>query len=158
MRIDEFNRFNEMLKSISAKELRECPACGSRVVLELTMESDGNLHYYDWRIHCTNKECRIEATYPADKYYGRDSMTLQDVISRWNGSVHERKDKIWNNHEVACILAEVTGDDCACDIGDIGEWLTMCCDFAETTCPNPCGVACWEQFLKHYKEKDKWLN
>ena len=55
----------------------------------------------------------------------------------------------WNNHEVACLLAEMFGDDCACNLNGIDEWLPQYCEFAETCCPNPGGVACWEQFLKH---------
>ena len=55
----------------------------------------------------------------------------------------------WNNHEVACLLAEMFGDDCACNLNGIDEWLPQYCEFAETCCPNPVGVACWEQFLKH---------
>ena len=55
----------------------------------------------------------------------------------------------WNDHEVACLLAEMFGDDCACNLNGIDEWLPQYCEFAETCCPNPGGVACWEQFLKH---------
>lgn len=55
----------------------------------------------------------------------------------------------WNNHEVACLLAEMFGDDCACNLNGIDEWLPQYCEFAETCCPYPVGVACWEQFLKH---------
>ena len=55
----------------------------------------------------------------------------------------------WNNHDVACLLAEMFGDDCACNLNGIDEWLPQYCEFAETCCPNPVGVACWEQFLKH---------
>lgn len=57
-------------------------------------------------------------------------------------------------HDVAVILAEVTGDDCACNVHGNDEWLPMCCEFAETVCPDPGGVACWEQYLK-WREKRK---
>ena len=61
----------------------------------------------------------------------------------------------WNNHEVACMLAELFGDTCACNYNSIDEWLPLVCDFKDI-CPNTVGVACWEQFLKHYGErKDK---
>ena len=55
----------------------------------------------------------------------------------------------YTRHEVACILAEVLGDDCACNFNGIDEWLPNCCDFTNTCCPNTVGVACWEQYLKH---------
>ena len=65
----------------------------------------------------------------------------------------ERKKDEWTTHEVACLLAEVTGDDCACNVNGNDEWLPFVCEFAETTCPNVVGVACWEQWLVHRKEK-----
>lgn len=52
-------------------------------------------------------------------------------------------------HEVAVILANAFGDDCACNFNDNDEWLPMVCDFRDTVCPNPCRAACWEQYLKH---------
>ena len=61
----------------------------------------------------------------------------------------------WNNHEVACLLAELFDDDCACNFNGIDEWLPLKCDFAETCCPHPVGVACWEQYLKHRSEGRK---
>lgn len=57
-------------------------------------------------------------------------------------------------HEVAEILAEVTGDDCACDVHGNDEWLPEFCEFSQTVCPDPAGVACWEQYLK-WREKRK---
>ena len=59
------------------------------------------------------------------------------------------RQKQYNNHEVACIIADLFGDPCACNFNDIDEWLPYKCDFRETCCPNPVGVACWEQYLKH---------
>lgn len=58
----------------------------------------------------------------------------------------------WNNHEVACMLAELFGDACACNYNGIDEWLPFVCDLKDS-CPNTVGVACWEQFLKHYRER-----
>lgn len=60
----------------------------------------------------------------------------------------------WNNHTVACLLADMFGDSCACNFNGIDEWLPEKCDFADTACPSPAGVACWEQFLK-YREENK---
>lgn len=65
--------------------------------------------------------------------------------------------KMYTAHEVAELLAEVIGDDCACNVNGNDEWLTEYCDFRDTVCPHPCGVACWEQYLKHLdkrKEED----
>jgi hypothetical protein len=61
----------------------------------------------------------------------------------------EQEAKQYNSHEIACILADLFGDPCACNFNDIDTWLPYKCDFRETCCPNPVGVACWEQYLKH---------
>ena len=58
----------------------------------------------------------------------------------------------WNNHTVACLLAELFGDTCACNYNGIDEWLPEKCEVIDS-CPNPVGVACWEQFLKHRGER-----
>lgn len=58
----------------------------------------------------------------------------------------------WNNHTVACLLAELFDDTCACNYNDIDEWLPSKCELLDS-CPNPVGVACWEQYLKHRAER-----
>lgn len=58
----------------------------------------------------------------------------------------------WNNHTVACLLAELFDDTCACNYNDIDEWLPERCELLDS-CPKPGGVACWEQFLKHKAER-----
>ena len=58
----------------------------------------------------------------------------------------------WNNHTVACLLTELFDDTCACNYNGIDEWLPEKCELLES-CPNPVGVACWEQFLKHRTER-----
>jgi hypothetical protein len=58
----------------------------------------------------------------------------------------------WNNHTVACLLAELFDDTCACNYNDIDEWLPEKCEVSDA-CPNPVGVACWEQYLKHRPER-----
>ena len=58
----------------------------------------------------------------------------------------------WNNHTVACLLAELFDDTCACNYNGIDEWLPEKCELLDS-CPNPVGVACWEQFLKHKAER-----
>lgn len=59
----------------------------------------------------------------------------------------------YTQHEVAKILAEAIGDPCACNVNCNDEWLAMVCDLQDA-CPNVEGVACREQYLKHYGEKD----
>ena len=58
----------------------------------------------------------------------------------------------WNNHTVACMLAELFDDTCACNYNGIDEWLPSKCELLDS-CPTPVGVACWEQYLKHRAER-----
>ena len=55
---------------------------------------------------------------------------------------------LYTAHEVAVIIANLFGDNCACNFNDIDEWLPFKCELLDA-CPNPCGVACWEQYLKY---------
>ena len=71
-----------------------------------------------------------------------------DVIERQIPSAQPE----WNNHTVACLLAELFDDTCACNYNGIDEWLPSKCELLDS-CPNPVGVACWEQFLKHRAER-----
>ena len=60
----------------------------------------------------------------------------------------EIEDELYTAHEVAVIIAELFGDTCACNFNNIDEWLPLKCELLDS-CPNPCGVSCWEQYLKH---------
>lgn len=60
----------------------------------------------------------------------------------------------YNAHEVAEILADLFGDPCACNFNGIDEWLPAKCEL-QAACPNPVGVACWEQYLKYRGKKDE---
>ena len=68
--------------------------------------------------------------------------------------IKPRVKKTYTAHEVACIIAELFGDSCACNFNDCDEWLAFCCDYRETKCPEPGGVKCWEQYLKYREVKD----
>ena len=87
-------------------------------------------------------------------------MHLLPCKPRPNGGIYllpqlRRKDdggltmprKLYTVHEVACILAEAFGDDCACNFNGNDEWLPEKCEVIDS-CPDPVGVACWEQYLK----------
>lgn len=60
----------------------------------------------------------------------------------------EAEQKLFTAHEVAEILADAIGDDCACNVNGNDEWLSEKCEFQDI-CPNTVGVSCWEQYLKH---------
>lgn len=87
-----------------------------------------------------------------------ETMDVQKPGLGFKGFVYVKAEQLpsaqpkWNNHTVACLLAELFGDTCACNYNDIDEWLPEKCELLDS-CPNPVGVACWEQFLKHKAER-----
>ena len=86
----------------------------------------------------------------SEYYHHRTDLqheALKEALSRVPTVVPE-----WNNHTVACLLAELFDDTCACNYNGIDEWLPGKCELLDS-CPNPVGVACWEQFLKHKAEE-----
>lgn len=78
----------------------------------------------------------------------------EDMINRINIGLNRlpSAQPEWNDHTVACLLAELFNDDCACNYNGIDEWLPSKCELLDS-CPHPAGVACWEQFLTHRKER-----
>ena len=65
-------------------------------------------------------------------------------------------DGLYTAHEVAVILADSFGDDCPCNFNGNDEWMPYLCELQEA-CPNPSGVACWEQYLKYKDRKEETL-
>ena len=63
---------------------------------------------------------------------------------------------LYTAHEVAVIIADLFGDDCACNFNGIDEWLPYLCEL-QYACPHPCGVACWAQYLKYKDRKEEIL-
>lgn len=56
----------------------------------------------------------------------------------------------WTTEEVAELLFNLFGDDCACNFNGIDEWLPERCKYAEIAeeCPSPKEKhGCWMQFL-----------
>ena len=73
----------------------------------------------------------------------------------YSDAMNEMKQKgMMTNHEVACVLSELFDDPCACNYNGIDEWLSYKCELQDD-CPNPVGVACWEQYLKYRGEKER---
>ena len=88
-----------------------------------------------------------------DVLHGKDPSQIWDTadIEVWVNALPSAQPE-WNNHAVACLLAELFDDTCACNYNDIDEWLPSKCELLDS-CPNPVGVACWEQYLKHRAER-----
>ena len=82
--------------------------------------------------------------------------TVEEFATLKEQTHAERDGQLYTLHDVAVILASAIGDDCACNINSNDEWLPQVCELQEA-CPDPVGVACWEQYLKHRAEAEKAL-
>ena len=80
--------------------------------------------------------------------FGQLTVVRTDALKMALSALRGVEQKQYTAHDVAVILAEFTGDDCACNFNGIDEWLPEKCELLDA-CPNTCGVACWEQYLKH---------
>lgn len=103
---------------------------------------------------------RYVATRKSEQQYEielRAAITTNIPIDRLKTICAAEKDgKLYTLHDVAVILASAIGDDCACNINSNDEWLPQLCELQEA-CPDPVGVACWEQYLKHRADAEKTL-
>lgn len=103
-------------------------------------------------------QAKVERLTKENKELIEDRPEMEEVNGHWewrkpNGEVLMPKRDEWISvHEVAGLLAEMFGDDCACNINCIDEWLPDYCEF-ESKCPEPGGVVCWEQYLKHREHR-----
>ena len=88
--------------------------------------------------------------------YEDTGITPEEVAHAKDLLAAEKDGKLYTVHDVAVILANAIGDDCACNINSNDEWLPQLCELQEA-CPEPVGVACWEQYLKHRAEAEKAL-
>lgn len=82
-----------------------------------------------------------------------DSKRYREAYKRGYETGYEKaREDLYSDHQVAEILAELFGDRCACNFSDISDWLPNYCEVL-SECPEPAGVACWEQYLKHRKTR-----
>ena len=78
----------------------------------------------------------------------------EPMISILKNSNISNDDKKRLLRETAEMLRELFGDGCACNYNGMDEWLPEYCKYADTSCPNPGGAKCWEQYILH-REKNK---
>jgi len=82
-----------------------------------------------------------------------DLSTFSDKlwkIAYERGKEEGRKKGKWTTEEVAELLFNACGDDCACNLNGIDEWLPERCKYTQIAdeCPNPKEKhGCWMQFL-----------
>jgi len=136
----------------AGKNAEHCVCCGDiipegRQVCPICEKMQFPPDYIDRR----KLTAKMRELIPTRLFNEEDMLDLVNEQPR--ADVVERKKGEWTTHEVACLLAEVIGDNCACNVNGNDEWLPFVCEFAETTCPDVAGVACWEQFLKHRERR-----
>ena len=96
-----------------------------------------------------SREAAIDACHNWDD--GREAYAHGDTVAERLQKLSSAQSE-WNNHTVACMLAELFDDTCACNYNGIDEWLPLKCELLDS-CPHPAGVACWEQYLTHRAER-----
>lgn len=131
----------------------DCKDAAWSVLGELpSAQHSDDLSFTHKPLDCISRQAAIDAL---------DSFILDETTNLQGDSVREILESLpsaqpdpekWNNHTVACLLAELFGDTCACNYNGIDEWLPEKCEVIDD-CPNPVGVACWEQLLKHRAER-----
>ena len=102
----------------------------------------------------TNSKSNLDITLVPGAYTDGYSAGRKNMLNELLQVVYDlpSAEPEWNNHTVACLLADLFDDTCACNYNGIDEWLPSKCELLDS-CPNPAGVACWEQFLKHRTER-----
>lgn len=91
------------------------------------------------------------------------NANLPEVIEAYGGSDCRKivASEYWDDHaiqmpaesmtleEVAALLYELTGDECACNLNGIDEWLpARCVHSFDGTCPDPGDqLECWRQYI-----------
>jgi len=79
-----------------------------------------------------------------------DKEDLEDLVAEKVEEIKETVSGKWTTEEVAELLSNLLGDECACNYNGIDEWLPERCKYTEIAdeCPNPKEKhGCWMQFL-----------
>lgn len=79
-----------------------------------------------------------------------DKEDLEDLVTEKVEEIKETVSGKWTTEEVAELLFNIFGDECACNYNGIDEWLPERCKYTEIAdeCPNPKEKhGCWMQFL-----------
>lgn len=100
------------------------------------------------------REDATKAVYDLCDKLADETLFIDAVIDTLENlpSAESERTGMMTTHEVACLLAELFDDPCACNYNGIDEWLPEKCELQDA-CPHPVGVACWEQFLKWRGER-----
>ena len=71
-------------------------------------------------------------------------IIARDALEQHEGNIDEK----FTLDEVAEIIYELFGDECACNYNDIDEYMYDKCQYSLTECPTPKEhLGCWKQYL-----------
>ena len=132
------------LKDIFLKALKYTPALEQKAMIDF------------WNKECDSVWKDKEALIKETRAACRAGISPEEIAHAKDLLAAEKDGQLYTVHDVAVILANAIGDDCACNINRNDEWLPQLCELQEA-CPHPVGVACWEQYLKHRAEAEKAL-
>lgn len=92
-----------------------------------------------------------------EQYLHHKSMGNSQAAKAWQGAMQllydmptlTPPDEPLTPEQVAEILAEQCGDECACNLNGNDEWLPSVCQYADV-CPDPPEyLGCWMELLRH---------
>ena len=68
-----------------------------------------------------------------------------------------KSEEFFTLDQVAELLHEAFGDECACNFNGNDEWLLQACRFCKSDeCPDPPDkLDCWREFIRHHNNKPK---
>ena len=79
---------------------------------------------------------------------GNDVFTRYHITDFLNEADGKFQGIYFSLDEVADIIYDLLGDECACNFNDIDEWMCGKCAYAPIECPNPKEhLGCWKQYL-----------
>lgn len=91
------------------------------------------------------------------KHYGGSNCRKVVADEYWDDhAVRVPAEKTYSLDEVALLLCEAFGGDCACNLNGNDEWLPMRCQFTESgECPDPPDkLDCWREYIRHKEETE----
>lgn len=115
-----------------------------------TWFGEKDLYTYDYIIGTIDDAPTVK---PEEKLLAEikiDKEGLEDLVAEKVEEIKETMSGKWTTEEVAELLFNIFGDDCACNYNGIDEWLPERCKYTEIAeeCPNPKEKhGCWMQFL-----------
>ena len=135
---EEYQRIIDRFMAFASAQPDSQPTCNNLATDTISRQS---------AIDAVNKIAPVNTEYDCTLL---DILDVRYVLTELPPAEPERKKRGWTTEEVAELLSNLFGDECACNYNGIDEWLPERCKYTEIAdeCPNPKEKhGCWMQFL-----------